>query len=65
MTVKKELCCDHCGAEITVQPPDDQHTVLALEAGTKSIQSKVQCDQCKMENIRYWHAAAGPVVMPR
>jgi hypothetical protein len=65
MTVKKEFCCDHCGAELVARPPDDQHTVLALEAGSKSIESKIVCDQCKEENIRHWHAVAGPIFMPK
>ena len=53
--VKKEFGCDNCGHAITAISPDDAHHELLLErCCEKSLERKIECDNCDFVNTRFW-----------
>ena len=53
--VKKEFSCDQCGHLIVAISPDDSHHEFFLErCCEKSLERKIECDNCDFMNTRYW-----------
>lgn len=53
--VKKEFGCDQCGRELIAISPDDSYTQFFMKpCCEKSIERKIECDNCNFMNVRYW-----------
>lgn len=53
--VEKEFGCDNCGHKLIAISPDDSYTNFFIkQCCEKSIERKIECDDCDFRNIRYW-----------
>jgi len=47
--------CDNCGHKLEAYPPDDSYTNFFLKACCeKSMERKIECDNCDFVNTRFW-----------
>ena len=52
---EKEFGCDNCNHKLVAISPDDTYTNFFINrCCEKSIERKIECDNCNFMNMRYW-----------